>query len=289
MTIADLNAAMIDLNSAKLRAEAESLDPALPTVVVGHAHVFGARVGAERLLTMGADPIYALNTFDLPGVDYVALGHIHKHQALSYTDPAIVYSGSIDRVDFGEEGEDKGWVLVEIPEKGRAEWQFQRIDARRFLTINARVQSDNATEDVIKAIARQGEALRDAVVKLKIDVPAERLAELRDDEIRGLLKGAFHIAPIERNVLRQVRDRWGVVDAGIQHARPIDALTFYLEHQQVDPERRDLLLKYAQRIIDPDGASAHPLSHSEVEKNGLASKDGFEADGNIHALPEADR
>ena len=73
---------MIDLNRAKLRLEAEALDPTLPAIVVGHAHLFGARIGAERLLTMGSDPMYDLQTFDLPGVDFVALGHIHKHQVL---------------------------------------------------------------------------------------------------------------------------------------------------------------------------------------------------------------
>jgi exonuclease SbcD len=248
-TIAELNQAMIDLSRAKLLHEAQALDATVPTIVVGHAHLFGARVGAERLLTMGSDPMYDLQTFDLPHVDYVALGHIHQHQALAYGDPPVVYAGSIDRVDFGEEGEDKGWVYVEIPEKGRAEWQFQKVDARRFLTIEARVQSENATEDVVKAIARHGDRVRDAVVKLRIEVPAERMGEVRDDDVRAQLKGAFHVAPIERNVQRAVRERWGATGA-IQHARPIDALAFYLEHQKVDPERRELLLRYARMLME---------------------------------------
>ena len=125
-TIAELNQAMIDLNRAKLRMDAEALDPSLPTIVVGHAHLFGARIGAERLLTMGNDPMYDMQTFDLPGIDFVALGHIHKHQVLN-RNPTVVYAGSIDRVDFGEQDEDKGWVYVEIPEKGRAEWEFRKF------------------------------------------------------------------------------------------------------------------------------------------------------------------
>src|SRR6266851_5619419 len=116
-TIAELNQTMIDLTRGKLRKEAEALDPDLPAIVVGHAHLFGAKIGSERLLTMGSDPMYDLATFDVPGVDFVALGHIHKHQALSYANPKVVYAGSIDRVDFGEQNEDKGWVYVEIPEK----------------------------------------------------------------------------------------------------------------------------------------------------------------------------
>src|SRR5947209_10966582 len=158
-SIAELNQAMIDLNRAKLAKEAEALDADVPSIVVGHAHLFGAKIGSERLLTMGSDPMYDVATFDVPGIDFVALGHIHKHQALTYASPQVVYSGSIDRVDFGEQNEDKGWVLVEIPEKGKAEWEFHKVSARPFLTIEASVESDNATEDVVRAIARQADKL----------------------------------------------------------------------------------------------------------------------------------
>jgi hypothetical protein len=49
--------------------------------------------------------------------DYVAAGHVHRHQVLRVLDengPAIVYSGSTDRVSFAEIGEPKGAVLVEF-------------------------------------------------------------------------------------------------------------------------------------------------------------------------------
>ena len=250
-TLEELNQAMIDLNTAKLRQEAEALDPDVPAMVVGHTHVFGAKIGAERLLTMGSDPMYDLQMFDLPHVDYVGLGHIHKHQALAYATP-VVYSGSIDRVDFGEEAESKGFVLVELGEKGRAEWEFRTVDARPFLTIEARVESDNATQDVVRAIAREAHRLENAVVRLRIDVPPERAPELNDDEIRRQLKGAYYIAPVERTSPQRVRSRWGAAAAAIQRAGPLEALTLYLEHQRVDPERRDVLLRYARQLMEPE-------------------------------------
>lgn len=251
-TIAELNQAMIDLNRAKLRTEAEALDPDLPAVVVGHTHVFGARIGAERLLTMGTDPMYDLATFDLPGIDFFALGHIHKHQVLRRTDGPVVYAGSIDRVDFGEENEDKGWVYVEIPEKGKAEWEFRKVSARPFLTIEATVESDNATEDVVRAILRHAERLENAVVRLRIDVPPERLGELRDDEIRAQLKSAYYVTPFERTGRQKPRGRWGAAGAAIQRAGPIEALSLYLEHQKVEADRRATLVRYAQTLMNED-------------------------------------
>jgi exonuclease SbcD len=257
-TIADLNQAMIELNRAKLLEEAQALDPNALAILVGHTHLFGARIGAERLLTMGSDPMYDLQTFDLPNLDYIALGHIHKHQVLTYAQPPIVYSGSIDRVDFGEENEDKGWVYVEIPEKGRAEWHFRKVDARPFLTIDAHVEpeDENVTEVVVKAIALSSHKLPDAVVKVRIDMPPERIGELREDEIRAQLKGAYYVTPLERTLRQRPRSRWGTAASAIQRARPIDALALYLDHQKVSAEKKEVLLRYARALINDEPAEA---------------------------------
>src|SRR2546430_3960218 len=56
-TSAEPNQPMIDLNRAKLRVDAEALDPRLPATGAGHAHLFGARVGAERQPGMSSDPM----------------------------------------------------------------------------------------------------------------------------------------------------------------------------------------------------------------------------------------
>jgi exonuclease SbcD len=249
LPISELNERLIELTTARLQHEAQQLDPTLPAIVVGHAHLFGARIGAERLLTMGGDPMYDPRSFDLPAVDYVALGHIHKHQAVRQAPPPIVYAGSIDRVDFGEEGEDKGWVEVELGEKGHAEWQFHKVKARTFLTIDAKVESDNATQDVVRAIVRNADKLDDAIVKLRIDVAPERAAELRDDEIHNELKAAYFVAPVERTAHQRTRGRWGADAAVIQRASPLEALAMYLEHQKVDVDRREVLLRYARALI----------------------------------------
>jgi DNA repair protein SbcD/Mre11 len=262
-TIAELNQAMIDLTRDRLRSVASELDPEPPTIIVGHAHMFGARIGAERLLTMGNDPMYDLATFDLPGVDFVALGHIHKHQAVHYASPPIVYAGSIDRVDFGEQDEPKGWVYIEIPEKGRAEWDFRPVAARRFVTIDARVEGENATEDVVRAIARHADRLTDAVVRLRIDVAPERACELREPEIRDQLKAAYYIAPFERTSRQRPRGRWAGAADAIQQAGPLEALALYLEHQRVEPARRETLLRYARSLM----ASEAEVPPTEAEFN----------------------
>jgi exonuclease SbcD len=208
------------------------------------------------MLTMGSDPMYDLQTFDLPNVDFVALGHIHKHQALSYASPQVVYAGSIDRVDFGEQNEEKGWVFIELADKGKADWDFRKVKARPFLTIDAVVESDNATEDVVRAIAREADHLREAVVRVRIDVPPERAGELREDDIRAQLKGAYYVAPLERVARQRPRSRWGAAGTALQRAGPLEALALYLEHQKVEVPRRETLLRYARGLMDEGSGAA---------------------------------
>ena len=98
------------------------LDRTLPTIFAAHATVQGAVYGSERSVMLGQEVILPPGLVRNTAFDYVALGHIHKHQVL-HDNPPVIYSGSVERIDFGEEREDKGFVVAEV-ERGRARWQF---------------------------------------------------------------------------------------------------------------------------------------------------------------------
>jgi DNA repair protein SbcD/Mre11 len=64
--------------------------------------------------------------------DYLACGHIHRHQELRRPDgagPAIVYAGSTDRISFAEALEPKGCVIIE-EQNGRLAHTFVEHDVR---------------------------------------------------------------------------------------------------------------------------------------------------------------
>ncbi len=113
-----------------------------------------------------------------------------------------------------------------MPRRARPNGTFDRVQSRPFLTVDARVEVDNATDEVIRAIARHGDAVRDAVVRLRIEIPPERVGELHDETIRAQLKSAYYLTPIERIVRQRARDRWGADAAAIQRAAPLDALAY---------------------------------------------------------------
>jgi DNA repair protein SbcD/Mre11 len=247
-SVEELNQLMVELAGDALRQAAAELDPAIPTVVVGHAHVFGARVGAEKLLTMGTDPMFDLALFNgLPNVDYVALGHIHKHQALQESGPPIVYAGSINRVDFSEESEAKGFVLAEV-ERGACRWEFVPVQARPFLTIDARAEGDDPTGRVLQSIYRHGEKIGRSVVRLRIKGTRAALGQLDDDQLRGQLREAFYLLPFQKEATDE--DRLRATGRDLRGKTPLELLETYLEGKDEPPERRETLLQYARQLME---------------------------------------
>jgi DNA repair protein SbcD/Mre11 len=97
-----------------VRASA-AFDPKLPTVLGAHIAVQGSQLQHFRI-SEHEDVVFADG--DLPrDFAYVALGHIHKAQALGGRE-SIRYSGSIERMDLGESLDDKGVVVFDIGPSG---------------------------------------------------------------------------------------------------------------------------------------------------------------------------
>jgi exonuclease SbcD len=235
----------INLNVTKL-------DPSLPSILAAHVWVAGATVGSEKLMEIGQEPALLLSNVAHPAFDYIALGHIHKHQVLAES-PPVVYSGSLERLDFSEEEDEKGFYVVEIEPNGEAgkrkvSFNFCPVRGRRFLTISLTLdpQDTDPTATVLKAIAEQEDKVKEAIVRLNLSVPAEIEGQLRDADIRNALKEAYYFT-IAREIQREARLRLGQFTA--EELTPLDALKAYLESKKVPPERAKVLLEYGEKLI----------------------------------------
>jgi len=157
-----------------IQALRDDLDPAIPAVLTAHLSVSGATFGSERSVMIGRDAVLLCSTLADPAWDYVALGHIHKHQSLnddSY--PPVVYAGSPERIDFGEEKEPKGFCWVELV-RGGTTWRFVELSARRFVTVRADLRE---AEEPLTALREAVAAydLKDAVARAVLGVSLEEI------------------------------------------------------------------------------------------------------------------
>ena len=220
------------------------LDRSVPTVLVAHGTVQGAVYGSERSVMLGNDVLMPPSLVRHPVWDYVALGHIHRHQVL-HESPPVIYAGSLQRIDFGEEKEAKGFVVVEV-ERGSACYEFHPLDARRFVTVRVTADDDDPTARVLDAISTSEVA--DAVVRVIIHTTPEKEPLLQDREIRAALASAFHVAAIVKEVERPARLRLGQ-EALVAELTPLEILERYFEVKQTAPERAQLLLDHARALL----------------------------------------
>jgi exonuclease SbcD len=107
------------------------LRPGARSVVLAHAFVGGGVPSdSERDICVGGVDLVPAAVFD--GVDYVALGHLHRPQTLS---DRVRYSGSPLAYSFGEAGQHKQAWLVDLDADGLAAVRAVPLPTPRELTV----------------------------------------------------------------------------------------------------------------------------------------------------------
>ena len=148
-------------------------DPALPLILTAHASVQGAKYGSERAVMLGHELVLGGAVVKDKRLDYVALGHIHKHQSINEgRQPPVVYPGSIERIDFGEAREKKGYVLAEVS-RGNTEWRFIPLKTRRFIDLSIEPESAEEFMDQILSELPPSENVAGSVCRVQLSYPRD--------------------------------------------------------------------------------------------------------------------
>lgn len=207
-----------------LYVEASADYPDAGVVLVCHQTLAGAHLSDSQRAFLG-DQQLVVNVEDLAAVGFVGIvaGHLHRHQVLS-TEPPVLYAGSIEGNDFGEEGETKGYVIADVG-PGRFEWEFVPTPARRYLTLR-----DNGTytrADIEGAIVRC----------LDVD-PSQDLASFRRDLLEA---GAFEVRELRHQPAPAAAPAGGIAESLTAE----QALVSYF----ADEPDRDALVELGRELL----------------------------------------
>lgn len=248
MSMGDVNQVLSDRLRVALEGEIRQLDPTLPTILLAHAMVDTAMFGAERFLAVGKGFTLPLALLARPCFDYVALGHVHRHQVLC-DQPPVVYPGSIERVDFSEEKEDKGYVLVEL-QRDATRFEFCSLPVRPFRTFELDLtKSDTPEATLLKAL--QPELIQDAVVRLIYYFRAEQLEQISTAALHEALAPAHTYTIQPELVSEHSRSRLPELDVANQ-LDPLEALQTYLANREDLQELQADILQAAQGLLTQD-------------------------------------
>lgn len=245
MPAAAVDRVLIDHIDVLLKQYYAELDPSLPTVVTAHMTVDRAIAGIEKELLIGYTLTFPADIFIDERIDYVALGHVHRHQIIRKDTPAIVYAGSLERVDFGEQDEDKGFVHVNLARR-KTTYEFQSVSPRRFTTVEVDLTgADQVTDRLCERVAR--EVTEGCVLRVRYKIEHDQLPDLDEDKVRAVAASALSvrfqpevIPPPHRARLPQLNET--------SVASPLVALETYLA--EVAPDRKETLMRRAGELVD---------------------------------------
>lgn len=228
-----------------LRARVDALcagfRPDAVNLLMLHTHVEGAVFGtSERRVHLGSG--WVADRSALPSAaHYVALGHLHVAQALSEAPPAV-YAGAPLQLDFGEAGQDKSFVVVDVVAGGKA-------TIRRVPYVGGRpLETVAGTLDDLEA---RREALGDAwlSVVVRLDAPDSELRR----KVKKLLPNAVQV-----DVDLPEVDEPPPVGPTLDVAAPVDVYADWVRRRRKVEPRPELLSAFEEvmRRAQSDGEGA---------------------------------
>jgi exonuclease SbcD len=234
-----------------IQAFATDLDQSLPAVLAGHLTVSsGVFSGSEKRAIYGTDPLFLPSQLAIPPFDYVALGHLHRYQNLNpHGHPPVIYSGSPERIDFGERKEEKGFCLVTIETKEKTVHEFIPTPTRPFIQIDVVLNDhEGQTQQIVTTIAQH--VLQDAVVKITYRVPPGKKDMVNINTVQQACAEAHYLAgivPLVQPAQRERRTQLFDVSMDIQ-----DVIRTYLAAKPDLKERVPDLVQKSLELLEQE-------------------------------------
>ena len=202
-------------------------------ILVAHMPVSEGVIGFEQYINFSKELPLSIEELDRSNIIYYALGHLHKNQILKSRkyEHTFAYPGSLDRLDFGEENDPKGFFFVEVEDSLKAIEFIENPFARKFYTIQ--IENDSSFDNI------NFEKIKDSIVRVVVK------GNLEDEgKLRTLIDKLKNSAYVFTQVIDE-RDTGAVVLSSVSEVDPIKAIEEYL-----DKSKDARLKKLRERILE---------------------------------------
>jgi len=141
-------------------------------VLIAHQFVVGGSESeSERPLSVGGAGTVAAEVFD--GFDYVALGHLHRRQAMK--NGKVCYSGSLMKYSFSEADHSKTATIIDMDGSGACKFEYISFAPRRDVRVVKGLLSEilkgptnsESADDYIHVVLEDTTALLDPMARIR--------------------------------------------------------------------------------------------------------------------------
>ena len=160
----------------KLIMDKEDIDEEKVNILMAHQFVTAGNNDPETCEseTINVGGVENVDSSNFEKFDYVALGHIHGPQRIGKD--TIRYAGTMLKYSFSEVNHNKSVVLIDIKSKEKIEYKLIPLKPMRDMRVikgpiekllNEDNYKDTNTQDYIKAIITNEEAIYDAIGQIR--------------------------------------------------------------------------------------------------------------------------
>ena len=217
-----------------------SVDNDDPTLFVGHNFFYEGSYNDYGGTEVMASP----SAFK--GCDMAMMGHLHQFRVVRKHAPVCVYTGSMERSNFGDANIDKYFIDYDIAKKKA---KFCKIPMRDLLDTSVNLSGFDFSEinDVLESELNEHD-VRGKIVRFKFLVDEKVLPAMDKAVIQSRLYdlGAFHVSriSIETIVKRVIRD-----SSIMNNKDDFSMFEAFINSQGIDGEYKKALLKEAKIIM----------------------------------------
>lgn len=218
-----------------------SCDPAIPSIAIGHNFYYTSSYndyGSAEILTK-------IDAFK--GCDFVAMGHYHQFKIINKKDPIAIYTGSMEKLNFGDQDVDKVFIDYDTATK---KTKILKSPSRPLedLIIKLENADHNNFIDLFKEKISDL-SLEGKITRAKIIIRDNLAPFVRKNDIEKILynAGSFFVSKVtvEPIVTRMVRD-----EAILNHKDDYSMFKAFLDDQaSMDEQERLAILSEAKKIM----------------------------------------
>ncbi len=238
-------------------------------ILFSHVYIKEAVIGAGDLIINNSRGV-SMDVLNRAGIELAFAGDIHKSQRIVKGKSILYYSGSLQRIDFGESSDPKGFVTFN---SDTDEVEFIQLNTRNMeevvmdlvnpgfiksttrgdtrTTERSEVEIDNCLKYIAEALEAKREQLKDAIVKVKVICTKEQKAQIGDcdEKLNNLLLKELSVHSV-KSISYEITDKVSVRNAEINESLgPVAALNKFLGMQEYKPDTAQQIRIAGEKII----------------------------------------
>jgi len=219
------------------------------TMFVGHQSIEGLVLSAGYVNLENLSEILVPQSY-LKAFDFCILGHIHHYQVVN-SNPEIVYTGPLERLDFSQADKPVGFVVYDSKTN---EHEFIELEVTDLYKIEVDLTEckGDLTEEVLSKVDQT--RLKDSIVSLKIKIKETDISSLNTIAIQSALDAARYKAGLKMDVEKTHTVR----DSGVNESLSAsEALARYIETRDGLEDIADEMKRIGLQIVTVSDAKSN--------------------------------